>query len=115
MGVDPSGKGGDADFKWPTWRVLLTLAYYYGWKPAGTEQGWWVHPETGELINQMSPDPDDWDGDYFTNAFQWVTDEDANSADPLGRACNEEDDKEFNIDFLCEFITYCRAGAFSIA
>jgi hypothetical protein len=39
----------------------------------------------GELIEQMSPDPEEWDGDYFTNAVQWVTDEDtAHIADALG-------------------------------
>jgi|SRR5215217_1584142 hypothetical protein len=114
MGVDISGKGGDVHFNWQTWRALLTLAYDYGWKPAGTEPGRWVDPETGELDEQMSPNPDEWDGSYFTNGFQWVTDEDAaHIADALEQALDDILGGEGK-QRVSDFIAYCRAGVFSI-
>lgn len=121
MGMDLSGKGGSFRFNNATWREVLKLAYYYGWKPAGTEAGQWIDPETGELIEQMSPDPETWESmDYFSNSFQWVTDEDAaNIADALERALEAEPrDEEFGsgfTDYLREFITFCRAGTFCIS
>jgi hypothetical protein len=115
--MDLKGDGGYFRFNNATWREVLTLAYDYGWKPAGTEPGRWIDAETGELIEQMSPNPETWESmDYFSNSFQWVTDEDgANIADALESACNEKGDEEFNIDLLREFISFCRAGAFYIA
>ena len=77
MGMDLNGAGGYQRFSNTSWCKMLELAYRYGWKPAGTEPGQWVDPSTGELTEQLSPDPDEWDGNYFTNASQWVTDEDA--------------------------------------
>jgi len=106
------------------------LAYDHGWKPAGTEPGRWTAPETGELIageliageliEQLSPDPETWEPmNYFSNDFQWVTDEDAsNIADALEDALDAKpDDKELgggSTDYLRKFITFCRAGAFFI-
>jgi hypothetical protein len=79
-------------------------------------------------------DPD-WDGRYFGNEFQWVTEEDArNMADALERAVEEpeEGDKEFvwvtkgepgeddKIDcvfsnrYVAEFAWFCRQGEFRI-
>ena len=90
MGMDLSGAGGLERFSNTSWRKMLELAYEYGWKPAGTERGQWVDPETGELDEQMCPDPDEWDGNYFTNAFQWVTEEDAaHIADALEKALDD--------------------------
>jgi hypothetical protein len=122
MGMDLSGKGGYFRFNQVTWIEVLTLAYDHGWKPAGTEPSRWRDAETGELCAQMSPDPETWESmDYFSNAFQWVTDEDAaNIADALERACvaKLEGDEELGsgfIGYLREFITFCRAGGFTIA
>jgi hypothetical protein len=68
----------------------LELAYDYGWKPAGTVPGEWIIPETGEVDKRLSPDPDEWDGNYVTNDFQWVTDKDAaHIADALEKALDD--------------------------
>ena len=90
MGMDLNGAGGVQRFSNTSWCKMLELAYGYGWKLAGTEPGQWVDPSTGELIEQLSPDPDEWDGGYFTNEFQWVTDEDAaHIADALEQALDD--------------------------
>jgi hypothetical protein len=74
MGVCLSGKSGDFRFNNAKWREVLKLAHDYGWEPAGTEAGQWFD-ETGRLIEQISPDPEMWNGDYFTHDWQWVTDD----------------------------------------
>jgi hypothetical protein len=90
VGMDLDGAGGIERFNNTSWCKMLELAYEYGWKPAGTEPGQWFNSETGEVDEQMSPDPDEWDGNYFTNDFQWVTDEDAaHIADALERALDD--------------------------
>ena len=95
MGMDLSGRGGYFRFSNTSWCKVLELAYGYGWKPAGTEPGQWVDPSTGELAEQLSPDPDKWDGNYITNAAQWVTDEDAASiADALEQALDDIPDSD---------------------
>ena len=70
----------------------------------------------------MSPDPETWNGmDYFSNSFQWVSDQDArNIAGALERALEEEETSDQGpaqsaVDYLREFITFCRAGYFYIA
>jgi hypothetical protein len=90
MGMDLHGAGGYYRFSNTSWRKVLELAFEYGWKPAGTEPGRWVDPSTGELDKQMSPNPDEWDGTYFGNESQWVTDEDAaHIADALEQALDD--------------------------
>jgi hypothetical protein len=107
------GEDGHLHLNNATWREVLNIAHDYGWEPAGTEPGQWIDPETGELIEDLSPSPDEWNGSYAANNAQWVTDADAaNIADALERAL--QGDEELNIDLLRKFITFCRAGAFSI-
>jgi hypothetical protein len=107
------GEGGHLHLNNATWREVLNIAHDYGWEPAGTEPGEWIDPETGELDEQLYLDPETWDGNYVSNCAQWVTDADAaDIADALERAL--QGDEELNIDLLREFITFCRAGAFSI-
>ena len=122
MGMDLSGKGGYFRFNNANWTDVLTLAYDYGWKPADTEPGRWIDAETGELCAQMSPEPETWNSmDYFSNGFQWVSDQDAgNIADALERALEEDETSDeglaqSSMDYLSEFITFCRAGCFFIA
>lgn len=92
MGMDLSGAGGNEYFSNVAWYKILKLAYEYGWQPQGTEAGQW-YDENGELNRQLSPDPEEWDGTYFSNDFQWVTDEDAaNIADALERALDDVPD-----------------------
>jgi hypothetical protein len=74
MGVDLSGRGGSFSCNWSYWRSCLDIAVAFGWDPAGTIAGADL-PEGGE-----------WDGGYFTNGFQLVTDEDAKSIPPLSHA-----------------------------
>ena len=90
MGMDLNGAGGYYRFSNTSWCKVLELAYEYGWQPAGTEPGQWIDSSTGELDEQMSPNPDEWDGSYFGNCFQWVTDEDAaHIADALEPALDD--------------------------
>jgi hypothetical protein len=127
MGMDLSGKGGNLHYSHVNWRALLELADKYGWKPAGTEppdsvfyhEDCTVDEEMTEGYRQMY---EDWDGSYFGNfCFQWVTDEDAaNIADALEFALEkyEKSDEGLSqsaIDYLREFIAFCRAGGFRIA
>jgi hypothetical protein len=117
MGMDLHGAAGYFRFNNWSWYQVLELAYEYGWKPAGTEPGQWCDPETGELDEQLSPDPDEWDGTYFSNDHQWVTDEDAaNIADALERALEDKPDSSDEAkQWVRDFIAFCRAGAFFIA
>ncbi len=48
------------------WPLILHLAENYGWKPAGTVWGYLDKPE-----NVV------WDGNYWSNDFQMVTEDDA--------------------------------------
>ncbi len=72
MGVDLSGTGGS--FRWAgmSWGKVLSLAQMYGWKPAGTTLPI-AYTEDKSLIDKLG----EWDGNYFYNAYQGVTDSDA--------------------------------------
>jgi hypothetical protein len=75
MGVDLSGRGGSFGCNWSYWRSCLTIAVAFGWDPAGT-----IAPTDWD---HRTP----WDGSYFINSFQEVSDEDARSlAEALDRA-----------------------------
>lgn len=122
MGMDLSGKGGYFSCNNASWVAVLRLAYDHGWKPAGTEPGRWIDAETGELCEQMPPDPETWNSmDYYSNSGQCVSDQDAgNIAEALERALEEDERSDeglaqSSIDYLREFITFCRAGCFFIA
>src|SRR5215208_2801155 len=92
MSMDLTGAGGIERFSNTSWRKILELAYEYGWKPQGTEPGQWCD-ENGELIKQLSPDPNEWNGGYFSSDHQWVTHEDAaNIAGALQRALDYIED-----------------------
>ena len=62
MGYDLTGAGGYFRFGAPAWGKVLSLAYEYGWQPAGT-----LAPEGN----------DDWDGSYLSNAGPLVSEIDA--------------------------------------
>jgi hypothetical protein len=113
MGVDLIGHGG-ASFNGETWRRCLDIAIAFGWQPAGT-----IAP----------PDHDrDWDGGYFSNDLQEVSDADAGA---LGRALHravtsvrtggpltEEQAKAvagINIAVVCELADYTVSGHFAIS
>jgi hypothetical protein len=100
MGVDLSGAGGCKWLSWTGWEKLLKLAHEYGWKPAGTKppRGIVMKPDGSidhEMTAMYSWSEEDWDGSYFSNNGQYVTDEDAaNIADALERALHDIPDEE---------------------
>jgi hypothetical protein len=173
MGMDLSGKGGYFRFSNHRWRAALELAHEQGWEPDGTEPPeMTVYAPDGVTVDEVGTRAErqryaNWDGCYFMNNHQVVSDEDAaNIADALERALDdvpdegggdhlltpaqyqaahrdelsqEELDKAIEQfmerraasppqippqtpawyfagekDYLREFITFCRAGAFSI-
>ena len=69
MGYDLIQSNNYWAFNPPTWRLVISLAQLGGWQPAGTK------------LDYLPLDPDkepiDWDGSYFGNNGQFVTDEDA--------------------------------------
>src|SRR5919112_6036717 len=100
MGVDIGGAGGDRWFSWTAWENLLDLAHEYGWEPAGTEPPQWIatNPDGSidhEMTAMYSRSKENWDGSYFSNDGQYVTDEEAASiADALERALDDIPDEE---------------------
>jgi hypothetical protein len=173
MGMDLSGKGGYFRFSQGRWGAVLKLAHEHGWEPAGTvPPEFTVYAPDGVTVDEVRTRAErqsyaNWEGGYFTNDTQVVSDEDAaNIADALERALDdvpyggngddllnstqyqaaqrgelsrEELDKVLEQvmerragspprippqtptwyfagekDYLREFITFCRAGAFVI-
>jgi len=88
--MDLTGEGGYFRFSHGTWRAVLELAREHGWEPAGTKPpegtvyavgGGTVDEEATRAARQHYAD---WDGGYFWNEYQVVSDEDAaNIADAL--------------------------------
>jgi hypothetical protein len=70
MGYSLSSKNKYFSCKLITFSNLLHLAFLFGWKPRGTE------PPTFDHGRNIVIDSSDWDGDYFGNSFQTVTEED---------------------------------------
>ena len=66
MGYDLTNDGG-GHHQWKAlgWWQLLNLAHRYGWRPRGTR------------LSSTSAEEPRWDGNYFANAGQEVTEEDA--------------------------------------
>ena len=69
MGMDLLGKHGDERFSASAWRECLERASEFGWQPEGTLTPTDWHGE--------------WNGSYFSNDWQAVTDRDART---LGEA-----------------------------
>ena len=69
MGMDLVGKHGGKSFQIHGWRMCLDRAIEFGWTPEGT-----VAP---------TDFPGEWQGGYYSNDFQAVTDSDARA---LGEA-----------------------------
>jgi hypothetical protein len=96
MSFDIHGKDG-AYFRTNNWGwgELLKLACKYGWQPVGTEAPGEVtitDPKTGESWRERYHDPEKWDGTYFTNDYQIVTDADAKAlGETLERALAAND------------------------
>lgn len=94
-------------FETTIYRELLLLAHKYGWNPAGTEP-----PLFAGADSIQRPDPD-WDGNYVTNDFQSVNQEDAISlAAGLERGGTQKDGHTECLRM--ELIAFCRQGGFCI-
>jgi hypothetical protein len=141
MGFDLSGRGGSEHFNWMSWSYCLEIAHGFGWQPEGTKPndemmvhvyGW--SPEDAKRLGA------DWDGGYFTNDFQLVTDSDAKAlaaafdraisdgeVDPeritlvmdtgatrLGNEFVPTRDKVAMLDWLRALADYARQGGFRI-
>jgi hypothetical protein len=101
MGMDLSGSGGDFHHSIATWRMVLTLAKDHGWEPAGTEPPEFTFFREDGTVDEEETEAfrkryEDWEApNYYTNDFQWVTDEDAaNIADALERALTQVPDEK---------------------
>ena len=134
MGYDLHGAGGAFHLNSTYWAKALEMAHKYGWKPEGTRPPELniTNPEGGPIL--------DWDGGYFWNEGQEVTDTDAKGiADALEKAMPDIPDRDVlehkrsptggipvdtpvNLfewysgekDYLREFIEFSRAGEFQI-
>ncbi len=130
MGMSLCGKEGDTYFNIFSWSHILKLAYWYGWKPKGTE----APEDMPGLGHRLDPDDPDWNGSYFSNGGQFVTDRDANSiAAALERALDDIPDHDTMEDMqtaqdaspmewfsgqgertVRDFIEFSRTGGFCI-
>ena len=104
MGVDLIRNNEEMGFNWSGWRKILEIAFNHGWKPTGTVND----------IDQDGKPIQDWSGTYFSNDYQYVTDEDAkNLAEALERAISEFDE-ELYMKKVLPFIEFCKKGGFHI-
>lgn len=87
------------------WSWLFEVARDNGWDPSGT------------LAPLRSKDPDGWDGNYWSNDGQRVTDRDAAAwAEALerGKPYAAPRDSPGWVTKIDKFIAYCRGGGFEI-
>jgi hypothetical protein len=111
MGYDLHNKHGDyfrANIaRWP---FLLDTARKHGWEPSGT-----LAPEYNEGGETTAFDRATWDGGYFSNDFQRVSDNDArNIAAALRKALKTAEFSPEDEWYLRHFIAYCQNGSFEI-
>jgi hypothetical protein len=114
MAMDLYGDGGILRWSFKGWRVVLSVAIRYGWRPMGTEPPDWDRDGVGDeqIAAENAETAAAWDGNYLSNNFQTVNALDArNLADALQSALSDFPD---NRQVLVRFIAYCRAGAFRI-
>jgi hypothetical protein len=127
MGVSLWGKKRSFISNWGFYGSMLELAAEYGWEPRGTVLTFhFCYQVCGCGADTAKNDPDyeiekkavkacaNWNGSYFSNDQQTVTQTDAkNIADALERAL--DDGQEANLsEEIRDFIEFCREGQFSI-
>lgn len=108
MGYDLRGKKRNFHYTIHSFPKVLRLAIKYGWEPMGT-----LNPDVrdadGQIISFIKPE--DWDGNYTTNDWQFVTEDDVkNLANALKKATRKERE-EYALD---KFIEFCEEGYFLI-
>ena len=103
-------------FNWAGWRYVTNLMADNGWIPQGTVQRpFEVRDLTDGRVNTIKSDPQ-WDGSYFSNDGQFVTDEDAANmlmALKKGLPGEKGESKEWQ-DKLQKFIKFLENGEFQI-
>ena len=72
MGVDLYRRGASLSMDWDTWRSCFRIASAFGWSPAGT-----APPDDFDEVRRAANPTVKWDGGYFSNDYQRVTDADA--------------------------------------
>src|SRR5262249_37495558 len=77
MGFDLHGRHETVSFNLAGWRYLLETANSFGWQPAGTEAPDLENVGLGSIPIEPIGPARAWNGGYFTNDFQTVTDDDA--------------------------------------
>lgn len=90
MGYDlTNAKNDEFHFNIHSWSPIFQMGMAAGWQPAGTlAPAPFVDEDTGETLGVW--DDDEWDGTYFSNDRQRVTDADARAwADALERALDD--------------------------
>lgn len=131
MGTNLIGYGGNMRFSGGSWSWILQLASEYGWKPQGTKPS----AITKELGIKK------WDGNYFSNLYQFITKKDAkNMARALEKALIDIPNKAnrkaqrrekhgdergiIGLDYwsgkrgktyIKKFIKFCKAGRFCVS
>jgi hypothetical protein len=148
--MDLRSKHGEISFNNSSWGHLLKMAGVYGWEPAGTLAPHLTNRDGQRVDDGCNPVDDaeyeaSWNGAYFYNEGQSVTDEDArNLANAIERALPDVPDQDVLGDKatvhpsgargvsletpvnpfewfggrkeqLRDFIVFCRAGGFSIS
>lgn len=133
MGVDLFSLKNNRDicFNWTAWKFLRDTAKEFGWKPMGTV----VNPEDplssleGEdftdlekqrIKKRAEEQSNSWDGIYYSNEDQIVTDQDAaNFLQALTRAVNNRkflaSINEDSLDVIKVFMEFLKNGAFQIS
>jgi hypothetical protein len=107
MGMDLRGEGGYFRSSHRAWGTALKLAWEHGWEPAGTKPPeFTVYASDGVTVDEVATRSwrhcyANWDGGYFSNDYQVVSDEDAaNIADALERALDYVPDESAEDDVL---------------
>jgi hypothetical protein len=118
MSFDISGKGGTFSTNNHAWGRLLALAFRYGWEPVGTTAPNYeriFQPKTPSEEEACAPARSSWDGNYITNDFQTVEDDDATAfGAALERALAANDPALAEIWGVKELSKVALAGAFCI-
>jgi hypothetical protein len=133
MGVDLFSlkNNREAWFNWTAWKFLLDMARKFGWEPMGTvinledplasrEGEGPTDLEKRRIKKEVGEQDKDWDGTYFSNDDQIVTDPDAaNLLQSLTRAINNRDFlssiNEDSLDVIKDFMEFLKNGAFQIS
>jgi hypothetical protein len=133
MGVDLFSlkNAQDTWFNWSAWRFLLDTAKRFGWEPMGTvinleeppfpwEEEGLTDIEKQRIKKGVEKQNKDWDGTYYSNEDQIVTDLDSSKLlQAMTRAINKRkfliSIDEDSVSVIKEFMDFLKHGAFRIS